>query len=103
MLPGEPELLNPRQAGIVCSKGTEQVGMTGAGSGGRESVGLGDNVVGQNAAVAPSSHTQLLGSDETTFDQVVDTGHDILKVFVPPVSGHNNLLTWVHIPFINPS
>jgi hypothetical protein len=85
VLPRQTELQLPLELVVVVAVigGVEH--LAGAGHRSLEAVGLGDHVVGQDAAVGPAADAETLGIGVAAGDGVVDRGHHVFVVLVPPI------------------
>src|SRR6266403_1259117 len=70
---------------VVVAVATYEKGAAGAGDGGFEAVGLGDDKVRGDAAVGPASHAELARVGNALLDGVIHHGHVVLKVLVAPI------------------
>ena len=55
---------------------------------GLESRVAGDHIIGQYTAVTPAAHTQFVRIGDAHFDNVIDTGKQVLDFVVPPIGGN---------------
>ena len=84
-LPRKPQLGLPLTLVVVVAVVGDVEHFARSGDGALEAVGLGDDVVGEDAAVRPAAHAQAVGVGPALFDGVVDARHHVLEVGVAPV------------------